>query len=162
DPRTRRLLPVALRGAAGAGAHGRQDGARHLPSARGERAAHAHAAAAARRRGRHVPRGRGGARREGGERHHHAEAVPAARAGTGATGRSFDDRVGSTALILAVRALARERLPHAVAFVWSTREEIGLEGAKAAADRLGTALHTVYAIDTFVAADAPFEPQAFA
>ena len=52
--------------------------------------------------------------------------------GTRATGRSFDDRVGSTALVLAVRRLDRARLRHTVIFVWSVREEIGLEGAAAA------------------------------
>jgi putative aminopeptidase FrvX len=56
--------------------------------------------------------------------------------GTRATGRSFDDRVGSAALILALRRIDPAKLTHAVAFVWSTREEIGLEGAQAVADSL--------------------------
>ena len=56
-------------------------------------------------------------------------------AGTRATGRSFDDRVGCTALLLAVRRLDPARLKHRVIFVWSVREEIGLEGAQAVANR---------------------------
>ena len=49
--------------------------------------------------------------------------------GTRATGRSFDDRVGSTALVLAARRLIRRASGHTVIFIWSVREEIGLEGA---------------------------------
>jgi putative aminopeptidase FrvX len=83
-------------------------------------------------------------------------------AGTRATGRSFDDRVGSTAQILAVRRLDPTRLRHTVIFVWSVREEIGLEGAQAAANALGLRPIRVHAIDTFVSADSPIEPQNFA
>jgi putative aminopeptidase FrvX len=83
-------------------------------------------------------------------------------AGTRATGRSFDDRVGSTAQILAVRRLDPARLRHTVIFVWSVREEIGLEGAQAAANALGLRPLRVHAIDTFVSADSPIEPQNFA
>jgi putative aminopeptidase FrvX len=83
-------------------------------------------------------------------------------AGTRATGRSFDDRVGSASLILAMRHLDRAKLHHQVAFIWSTREEIGLEGAKAAAASLGTTPVRVHAVDTFVSADSPLEPQNFA
>jgi putative aminopeptidase FrvX len=83
-------------------------------------------------------------------------------AGTRATGRSFDDRVGSASLVLAVRHLNRAALRHAVVFIWSTREEIGLEGARAAAAALGTTPVRVHAIDTFVSADSPLEPTAFA
>jgi putative aminopeptidase FrvX len=82
--------------------------------------------------------------------------------GTRATGRSFDDRVGSASLILALRHLDRAKLRHQVAFIWSTREEIGLEGAKAAAASLGTTPVRVHAVDTFVSADSPLEPQNFA
>ena len=57
-------------------------------------------------------------------------------AGTRATGRSFDDRVGSTAQLLALRRLERAALKHQVIFIWSVREEIGLEGAEAAAAAL--------------------------
>ena len=82
-------------------------------------------------------------------------------AGTRATGRSFDDRVGSTAQVLAVRRLRSGRLRHTVIFLWSTREEIGLEGARCAADSLRFRPVRVHAIDTFVSADSPLEPQAF-
>ena len=83
-------------------------------------------------------------------------------AGSRSTGRSFDDRVGDASLILAVRHLDRSKLTHAVIFLWSTREEIGLEGARAAAHALGTAPARVYAIDTFVSSDAPLDPKNFA
>jgi putative aminopeptidase FrvX len=83
-------------------------------------------------------------------------------AGTRATGRSFDDRVGSAAQILAVRRLDPARLRHRVIFLWSAREEIGLEGAEAAANALGLRPIRVHAIDTFVSADSPLEPQNFA
>jgi putative aminopeptidase FrvX len=78
-------------------------------------------------------------------------------AGTRATGRSFDDRVGSTAQILAVRRLNPGRLRHRVIFIWSVREEIGLEGAQAAANALGLRAARVHAVDTFVSADPPLE-----
>ncbi len=83
-------------------------------------------------------------------------------AGTRATGRSFDDRVGDASLILAVRHLDRAQLKHEVIFLWSTREETGLFGARAAARSLGTAPARVYAIDTFVSSDAPLDPRNFA
>jgi putative aminopeptidase FrvX len=82
--------------------------------------------------------------------------------GTRATGRSFDDRVGSTALVLAARHLDRARLRHTVIFVWSVREEIGLEGAAAAAAALRGRPARVHAIDTFVSADSPLERLNFA
>jgi len=83
-------------------------------------------------------------------------------AGTRATGRSFDDRMGCAALILALRTLDRAKLRHPVVFLFSTREEIGLEGAGAAARQLGTSTRRVHAIDTFVSADSPLELQNFA
>jgi putative aminopeptidase len=85
-------------------------------------------------------------------------------AGTRATARSFDDRVGSTALLLAVRHLDARRLRHAVLFVWSTREETGLDGARFVAEHVGASEHParVYAIDTFVSSDAPLEIKTFA
>ncbi len=82
-------------------------------------------------------------------------------AGNRATGRSFDDRVGDAAQILAVRHLDRQRLHHTVVFIWSVREEIGLEGARAAASALGVKPIRVHAIDTFVSADSPLEPKNF-
>lgn len=81
--------------------------------------------------------------------------------GDRATGRSFDDRVGSAALVLAARRLDRARLGHTVIFLWSVREEIGLEGAAAAAAALGVRPARVHAIDTFVSADSPLERRNF-
>ena len=83
-------------------------------------------------------------------------------AGTRATGRSFDDRMGCAALILALRSLDRSKLRHPVVFLFSTREEIGLEGAEAAARQLGTTPRRVHAVDTFVSADSPLELPNFA
>ncbi len=82
-------------------------------------------------------------------------------ANTRATARSFDDRVGSTAQLIALQRLARSRLRHRLIFVWSVREEIGLEGARAAANALGVRVSRVHAIDTFVSADSPLEPENF-
>ena len=83
-------------------------------------------------------------------------------AGTRATGRSFDDRVGCTALVLALRRLNPDRLHHKVIFVWSVREETGLEGAGVVADALGLAPARVHAVDTFVSSDSPLEIKTFA
>jgi len=83
-------------------------------------------------------------------------------AGTRATGRSFDDRMGCASLILALRRLDRSKLRHPVVFLFSTREEIGLEGAGVVARQLGTSTRRVHAIDTFVSADSPLELQNFA
>ncbi|MBX6331331.1 MAG: M20/M25/M40 family metallo-hydrolase, partial [Gemmatimonadaceae bacterium] len=78
------------------------------------------------------------------------------------TARAIDDRAGCTALVLAVRALDPAALRHAVIFVWSTREEIGLDGAEAAASTFGRSVQRVYAIDTFVSSDSPLESSRFA
>ncbi|MBI1738545.1 MAG: M20/M25/M40 family metallo-hydrolase [Acidobacteria bacterium] len=94
--------------------------------------------------------------------------------GTRANGRSFDDRVGCASLISAVWALGAtpngsqavpKNLPAEVIFVWSTQEEIGLNGAKAVADRLAAKGETpdyVFAVDTFVSSDSPLESKRFA
>jgi putative aminopeptidase FrvX len=83
-------------------------------------------------------------------------------AGTRATGRSFDDRVGCTALLLALRRIDPKRLHHRVIFVWSVREETGLEGARVVADALGLTTARVHAVDTFVSSDSPLEIKTFA
>ncbi len=82
--------------------------------------------------------------------------------GNRATGRSFDDRVGSAAQLLAVQQLDTSKLKHEVIFLWVTREEIGLVGSRVAARELGLVAARVYAIDTFVSADSPLDPQNFA
>lgn len=83
-------------------------------------------------------------------------------AGTRATGRSFDDRIGCAAQLIALRHLDRAALKHEVIFLFSVREEIGLEGAGVAARALGTTPRRVHAIDTFVSADSPLELPNFA
>ena len=82
-------------------------------------------------------------------------------AGTRMTGRSFDDRIGSTAMLLALNSIDRSRLEHEVIFLWSVREETGLEGAAVAARSLGLRPRRVHAVDTFVSADSPLELTAF-
>ncbi len=85
--------------------------------------------------------------------------------GTRANGRSFDDRVGDTALISAVWALGGPLKHRDVTFVWSTGEEEGLVGAAALAKRLAAEGHVpdyVFAVDTFVSSDSPIESKRFA
>jgi putative aminopeptidase FrvX len=85
--------------------------------------------------------------------------------GTRANGRSFDDRVGCTALISAVWALGGPLKDRDVTFVWSTGEEMGLVGAAALAKRLaaeGRVPDYVFAVDTFVSSDSPLESKRFA
>ena len=85
--------------------------------------------------------------------------------GTRANGRSFDDRVGCTALISAVWALGGPLKDRDVTFVWSTGEELGLLGAGALAKRLaaeGRAPDYVFAVDTIVSSDSPLESKRYA
>jgi putative aminopeptidase FrvX len=85
--------------------------------------------------------------------------------GTRANGRSFDDRVGDTALISAAWALGSSLRDRDVTFVWSTGEEIGLVGAAALAKRLAAEGHEpdyVFAVDTLVSSDSPLESKRFA
>jgi putative aminopeptidase FrvX len=83
-------------------------------------------------------------------------------AGNRATGRSFDDRVGTVAQLLALQQLNPSDLDHEVIFLWVTEEEIGLVGSRAAARELEFRPVRVYAVDTFVSADSPLDPQNFA
>jgi putative aminopeptidase FrvX len=78
------------------------------------------------------------------------------------TARALDDRAGDTALILALASIDPAKLTHKVIFVWSVEEEIGLFGAAAVARHIGTSVHHVYAIDTFVSSDTPLESHTFA
>ena len=85
--------------------------------------------------------------------------------GTRANARSFDDRVGCAALIAAANAIGPELPGRDVTFVWSTREELGLEGAAAFAEQAakeGSSPDFVFAIDTFVSSDSPLESKRFA
>jgi putative aminopeptidase len=84
--------------------------------------------------------------------------------GTRANGRSFDDRVGDTALISAVWALGGPLKDRDVTFVWSTGEELGLNGAAALAKHLAVEGHVpdyVFAVDTLVSSDSPLESKRF-
>lgn len=83
-------------------------------------------------------------------------------AGTRVTGRSSDDRTGSTALLLAVQRLDPARVPRKTIFAWSVREEGGLNGARAFAATHGASLSRIYSIDTFVTSDTPLEAPTFA
>ncbi|WP_213806111.1 M20/M25/M40 family metallo-hydrolase [Granulicella sp. dw_53] len=78
--------------------------------------------------------------------------------------RSLDDRVGCAALLRAVWMLG-PTFKRNVTFVWSTREELGLEGASeyaATAAKDGRVPATVFALDTFVSSDSPVESKRFA
>jgi len=76
--------------------------------------------------------------------------------------RSNDDRSGSTALLFAIQKLDPTRLPRKTYFVWSVREEGGLNGARAFGNDHGRELKRVYSIDTFVSSDTPLESPHFA
>jgi putative aminopeptidase len=75
--------------------------------------------------------------------------------------RGFDDRVGSTALLLALQRIDPAKLHRRVTFAWSVEEEVGLDGARALAERLPE-LAEVHAVDTFVSSDSPIESRRFA
>ena len=83
-------------------------------------------------------------------------------AGTRATGRSFDDRVGSAAQLLALQELDPTTAAHRFLFLWVVEEEIGLVGSRYAARQVGFEADRVYPVDTFVSADTPIDPQNFA
>jgi putative aminopeptidase FrvX len=78
------------------------------------------------------------------------------------TARALDDRAGSTALILAARRINPATLKRKVIFAWSVREETGLEGAMALAQRYATTVKRVFSVDTFVSSDSPAEMTRFA
>lgn len=81
--------------------------------------------------------------------------------GTRANGRSFDDRVGSAALIAAAWALGPNLADRDITFAWVTEEEVGLRGALAMA-AAGHHPDYVFAVDTFVSSDSPLESKRFA
>lgn len=86
-------------------------------------------------------------------------------AGTRVSARSFDDRVGSTALAAALGQIDPATIDREVTFVWAVEEEIGLEGAKhfaAQAAENGGVPDYVFAVDTFVSSDSPLESPRFA
>ena len=75
--------------------------------------------------------------------------------------RSCDDRVGSTALLLALRRIDPAKLHRRITFAWSVEEEVGLNGSRVLAERLRD-LVEVHPVDTFVSSDSPIESQRFA
>ena len=77
------------------------------------------------------------------------------------TGRSFDDRVGCAALILALNKINPRELKNKITFVWSVEEEIGLRGAKYSAINLKNA-SIVHPVDTYVSSDDPYKDESFA
>lgn len=82
--------------------------------------------------------------------------------GNRANGRSFDDRVGSASLVLALQKLDPNKLKQKITFVWTVEEETGLDGAQDVASRLGSDVDYVFAVDTFVSSDSPVEIKRFA
>jgi putative aminopeptidase FrvX len=85
--------------------------------------------------------------------------------GARANARSFDDRVGCAALLVAAGALGPDLPGRDVTLIWSTEEEVGLKGAAAAAAHMaedGKVPAFVFAIDTFVSSDSPLESKRFA
>jgi putative aminopeptidase FrvX len=78
------------------------------------------------------------------------------------TARSIDDRAGVTAMLLALDDIDPTKLDHKVIFVWSVREEGGLQGAKVLAATFGPTVRRVHPIDTFVSSDSPLEDHRFA
>jgi putative aminopeptidase FrvX len=75
--------------------------------------------------------------------------------------RGFDDRVGCTALLLALRRIDPAKLGRRVTFAWVVEEETGLGGSTDLARRL-TGLTRVHPLDTFVSSDSPIETGRFA
>lgn len=78
------------------------------------------------------------------------------------TGRAMDDRAGTLALLRAVAAVDPAALTRRTLFVWSTEEEVGLNGSAALAARIGPHVRRVHSIDTFVSSDSPLESPHFA
>jgi putative aminopeptidase FrvX len=82
-------------------------------------------------------------------------------AGTRFTGRAEDDRAGVAATLVALRRIYPRVLRRKLIFLWTVQEETHLNGARAAAERFGTSVRTVYSIDTFVTSDTPLESAQF-
>jgi putative aminopeptidase FrvX len=78
-----------------------------------------------------------------------------------AVARAFDDRVGSTAMLLALSRLDPESVTRRYTFAWVVEEEIGLFGSVALAGQLAD-LDRVHPVDTFVSSDDPYPDVGFA
>ncbi len=81
-------------------------------------------------------------------------------AGDRATARSFDDRSGCTAMLLALMRLDPGKVKKKITFAWTVEEEVGLNGARLLAEK--SKADYVFAVDTFVSADSPREDKRFA
>jgi len=77
-----------------------------------------------------------------------------------ATARSFDDRSGCTAMVLALMKLDPTKVKKKITFAWTVEEEVGLNGARALAEK--SKADYVFTVDTFVSADSPREDKRFA
>lgn len=78
-----------------------------------------------------------------------------------AVARSFDDRVGSTAQLLALARIDPDSVARRYTFAWVVEEEIGLFGSVALAGQLGD-LDRIHPVDTFVSSDDPYPDKGFA
>ena len=86
-------------------------------------------------------------------------------AGKRVSGRSCDDRCGSSALLAALWQINPKKVDREVTFVWAVEEEIGLNGAKHVARRLheqNAVPEFVFAVDTLVSSDSPLESKRYA
>jgi putative aminopeptidase FrvX len=75
--------------------------------------------------------------------------------------RSLDDRIGSSALLLALHRIDGNAVRQRVTFAWVVEEEVGLGGSRTLPGTLPDVTR-VYPVDTFVSSDAPLESQRFA
>lgn len=73
-----------------------------------------------------------------------------------ALARGFDDRIGCTAQLLALRRIDPAKLRRRVTFAWVVEEEVGLIGSADLARRFPE-LDRVHPVDTFVSSDSPIE-----
>jgi len=78
-----------------------------------------------------------------------------------AVARSFDDRVGSTAQLLALSRIDPQAVGRRYTFAWVVEEELGLFGAVALAAEIED-LDRIHPIDTFVSSDDPYPDKGFA
>lgn len=86
-------------------------------------------------------------------------------AGKRVSGRSCDDRCGSSALLAALWKINPKKVDREVTFVWAVEEETGLNGAKHIAQRLheqDAVPEFVFAVDTLVSSDSPLESKRYA
>jgi len=78
-----------------------------------------------------------------------------------AVARAFDDRVGSTAQLLALARIDPETVDRRVTFAWVVEEEVGLFGSVAMGSDMPD-IDRVHAVDTFVSSDDPYPDKGFA